>query len=88
MYKGPLPYSKETTVLMMADSIEAASKSIKNPDESTINEVVEQIIEYQMNRNQYINSNITLKDITAAKKVFKRQLMNRFHIRVAYPKII
>lgn len=86
-YKGPLPYSKETTVLMMADSIEATSKSIKNPEENTINDLVDQIIEYQMSRNQYVNSNITLKDITVAKKVFKRILMNRFHIRVAYPKL-
>ena len=72
---------------MMADSIEATSKSIINPEESVINELVDQIIEHQMNRNQYINSNITLRDITIAKKVFKRILMNRFHIRVAYPKL-
>ncbi len=86
-YKGPLPYSKETCVLMMTDAVEAASKSLRFPDETNIDNLVEHIIDSQMAMNQYQNSNITIKDITIAKKIFKRLLMNRYHLRIEYPQL-
>jgi putative nucleotidyltransferase with HDIG domain len=85
-YPGPLPYSKETAVLMMADSVEAASRSLKEYNAESIDKLVEGIIGHQLNLQQFINADITLKDITKIKKMFKRKLMNIYHVRVEYPK--
>jgi putative nucleotidyltransferase with HDIG domain len=85
-YPGPIPFSKETAVLMMADSVEAASRSIKEPTAEKIEELVEKIIQAQMEEGQFSNANITLKDISIIKKVFKRMLMNIYHVRIEYPK--
>jgi cyclic-di-AMP phosphodiesterase PgpH len=84
-YKGPAPFSKETAVLMMADSVEAASRSIKKPSEESINQLVDTIIDTQMKERQFDNANITLKDISTIKRVFKNRLMHIFHVRIAYP---
>ncbi|HAG15319.1 MAG TPA: transmembrane HD family protein [Bacteroidales bacterium] len=85
-YSGPIPFSKETAVLMMADSVEAASRSIVRPDEDNLNNLVDSIIESQMSTQQFINSNITFRDINTTKKIFKRFLLNIYHIRIEYPK--
>jgi putative nucleotidyltransferase with HDIG domain len=85
-YPGPLPFSKETAIVMMADAVEAASKSLKNPNKQNISELVESIIDMQIEQKQFKNSNITLKDITRVKNVFKQRLMNIYHIRIEYPK--
>jgi len=84
-YLGPIPYSKETTVLMMADSVEAASRSLKVYDIASIDRLVDAIIQGQMDEGQYANADITLKDISKIKKMFKKKLMNMYHVRVAYP---
>ncbi|MGB5819656.1 MAG: HDIG domain-containing metalloprotein [Saonia sp.] len=84
-YPGPIPFSKETAILMMADSIEAASKSLKNPTFSIINEFVDKIIAIQMQANQFLNANITFKEIEIIKKVLKQKLINIYHLRVEYP---
>ncbi len=86
-YPGPLPYSKETAVLMMADSVEAASRSLEKYDETTISHFVDRIIDHQIKEMQFVNSPITFKDITTAKKIFKKQLMNIYHVRIAYPQV-
>ena len=85
-YPGPIPFSKETAVLMMADSVEAASRSIKDYTAEKIEDLVEKIIQTQMDEGQFSNANITLKDISIIKKVFKRMLMNIYHVRIEYPK--
>ncbi|WP_394973174.1 HD family phosphohydrolase [uncultured Croceitalea sp.] len=84
-YPGPIPFSKETAILMMADSVEAASKSLKSPTYSMIDEFVEKIVKGQMQANQYLNANITFKEIEAVKKVLKQKLTNIYHLRVEYP---
>lgn len=84
-YPGPLPFSKETAILMMADSVEAASKSLKNPTFLMIDEFVEKIIEGQMKSDQYINADITFREIEIIKKIFKGKLTNIYHLRVEYP---
>ncbi len=84
-YPGPKPFNIETAVLMMADSVEAASKSLSKPDEDSINKLVDKIIDSQVEENQFDNANITFKDITTVKKIFKQKLNNIFHIRIAYP---
>lgn len=85
-YNGLLPFSKETAILMMSDSVEAASRSIKEPDEQKINNLIDNIIDKQIQENQFINSDITFKDITKVKSVFKKRLLNIHHIRIEYPK--
>jgi putative nucleotidyltransferase with HDIG domain len=84
-YPGPTPFSRETAILMMSDSIEAASKSLKNPTFSMIEEFVDKIIAAQMQAGQFLNANITFKDIEAVKKVLKQKLTNIYHLRVEYP---
>ncbi len=85
-YPGPIPFSKETAVLMMADSVEAASRSLKKYDAETIDNLVETIINKQISENQFINSDITFKNINTIKKIFKKKLMNIYHVRVEYPR--
>lgn len=84
-YPGPKPFSKETAILMMCDSVEAASKSLKEPTTQKINDFVEGIINKQMEDNQYINANITFKEIQSIKKVLKSKLANIYHLRIEYP---
>lgn len=84
-YPGPKPFSKETAILMMSDSVEAASKSLKNPTSSLIDSFVEKIVSKQMEDGQFLNANITFKEIQQIKKVFKRKLTNIYHLRIEYP---
>ena len=84
-YKGPIPFSKETAILMMCDAAEAASKSIKEPTAEKIDNLIDRIINKQVEDNQFQNSNITLREIELIKKVIKKKLMNIYHVRVEYP---
>ncbi len=84
-YPGPKPFSKETAILMMCDSVEAASKSLKDPSSTKINQFVETIINKQMETGQFLNANITFKEIESIKKILKRKLANIFHLRIEYP---
>ncbi|WP_420379354.1 HD family phosphohydrolase [Gilvibacter sp.] len=84
-YPGPIPFSKETAILMMADSVEAASKSLKEPTYTKIEAFVENIVSKQMEQGQFLNANITFKEIQTVKKVLKKKLSNIYHLRVEYP---
>ncbi len=84
-YHGPAPFSRETAVLMMADSIEAASHSLKDPDEKKISDLVDNIINKQMEAGQFLNTDLTLRDIETCRKVLKKKLMSIYHVRIAYP---
>lgn len=84
-YPGPKPFSKETAILMMCDSVEAASKSLKNPTSTKIDDFVETIIDKQIEEAQFLNANITFKEIQSIKKVLKRKLANIYHLRIEYP---
>ncbi|OMP30816.1 HD family phosphohydrolase [Mangrovimonas sp. DI 80] len=84
-YPGPKPFSKETAILMMCDSVEAASKSLKEPSSTKIDKFVESIIGKQMESGQFLNANITFKEIEAIKKVLKSKLANIYHLRIEYP---
>ncbi|MDA9072087.1 HDIG domain-containing protein [bacterium] len=84
-YPGPLPYSKETAVLMMADSVEAASRSLPRYDGESIEKLVNNIIDSQVTELQFANADITFRDIREIKKMFKRKLMSIYHVRVEYP---
>jgi putative nucleotidyltransferase with HDIG domain len=83
-YPGPIPFSKETGVLMLADSVEAASRSLKEPDAKSIGDLVDRIVSYKLNQNQLKDSDITLKDLETIKSIFKRMLMSIYHVRIDY----
>ena len=83
-YPGPKPYSKETAILMMADSAEASARSLKNPTAEEIDILIEKVINKQIDDDQFINSNITFKEITQLKKLFKKKLANIHHARIEY----
>lgn len=85
MYPGPIPFSKETAILMMADASEAASKSLKDPTALLIDELIDKVIDGQMNNGQFMNSDITFKEIQTIKKVIKKKLKNIYHVRIEYP---
>ena len=84
-YQGPIPFSKETAILMMCDAAEAASKSLKNPTALSISGLIDKIIDKQMADNQFLNSDITFREIKVIKKVIKKKLMNIYHLRLEYP---
>ena len=85
-YHGPIPFSKETAVLMMCDAVEAASRSLKDKTEESLNKLVDNIIDGQIKANQFDNTDITFRDISLAKKVLKKKLISIYHVRIEYPK--
>ena len=84
-YKGPRPFSKETAILMMADAVEAASKSLKNPDITQLQEFVDKIIDGKMSEQQFNSSDITFAEIETVKNVLFKKLINVYQLRVEYP---
>lgn len=86
-YPGPTPFTKETAILMMADSIEAASRSLKSYSDDEIDKLVEKIVNAQIEEDQFIDAPITFKEISIAKEVFKSKLKNIYHARIEYPSI-
>ena len=84
-YPGPKPFSKETAVLMMADSVEAASRSLPEKNTENITKLVEKIIQYQMDQKQFDNASVTLREINTIKKIFIKKLLNIYHLRIEYP---
>jgi len=84
-YPGPNPFSKETAILMMADSVEAASKSLREPTAEQIENFVDKIIDSQLKNGFFDYANITLKEISKIKKLLKKKLKNIYHLRVEYP---
>ena len=85
-YPGPRPINKEMAVVMMADSIEAASRSLKKYDTESISTLVENIVNSQISNKQFDNTNLTFKDIDTVKLLFKEKLKNIYHARIEYPK--
>ncbi len=85
-YPGPLPFSKETAVVMMADSIEAASRAMKDPTPEKLNDLINTIIDHKIRDNQLENSNLTFKDIATIRKTIYRQLLSIYHGRIEYPR--
>lgn len=84
-YPHPKPSTREMVVLMMVDSCEAASKSLKQPNVETIDTLVENIVAHQFQEGQYDNANITLQQITTIKHVIKERLKSIYQLREAYP---
>jgi len=84
-YRGPKPFSKETAIVMMADSIEAASKSLQDTDDQQLTYLVNNVIGKQIAEEQFSNADISFKEIEIIKKVFISSLKSSFHLRIKYP---
>lgn len=83
-YPGPIPFSKETAVLMLADSVEAAARSLKEPTKDSISNLVDKIVDYKLVQKQFSKANITMKDISDVSSIFKNMLMSIYHVRIDY----
>ncbi len=84
-YPGPSPSTKEQAIVMMCDSVEAASRSLQTYTPQSIDELVEKIINFQIEEDQFKFADITFKDITTVKSILKNKLRNIYHSRIAYP---
>lgn len=86
-YPGPLPDTKETAILMMADAVEARARSLKDYTEESINNCVEDMINSQIADGQFKEAPISFRDVETVKAIFKEKIMNMYHTRIAYPEI-
>ncbi len=86
-YPGPNPFTKEQAILMMADSVEAASRSLPEYTEESIGNLVEKIIDSQVAEGFFKQCPITFKDIDVVKTVFKEKLKTIYHTRISYPEL-
>jgi len=84
-YPGPIPFSKETAILMICDAAEAASKSLKEPSALLIDTLIDKVVSGQMDNGQFQNADITFREIEKIKKVIKKKLNNIYHVRIEYP---
>ncbi len=85
IYPGPKPFSKEMAIVMMADAVEASSRTLDKYTEYTISELVERIFILQEHDDQFSDAPLTFKDIHDIKNVFKKRLQNIYHSRISYP---
>lgn len=87
-YPGPNPFTKEGAIMMMADSVEAASRSLPLYNEETIRQLVDKIIDSQLNEGYFQSAPITFRDVQTVKNVFVDKLMTIYHTRIAYPELV
>lgn len=84
-YPGVCPYSKEVSICMMADAVEASSRSLGSYDSQQLDALVDKIIDSQMEQGLFVNSDLTFAEIGTIKTLFKQKLFNIYHGRIAYP---
>ena len=84
-YNGPTPFSRETAVVMIVDSVEAACKSLKSHDKQSIDQLVDRIIDDKIRQNQLQNCDLSFGDITRIRKFLKSKMMSIYHSRISYP---
>lgn len=85
-YAGPRPSTKETTIVMMADAVEAASRSLRKHTPESISKLVDSIIQKQIDGEQLKNSPIKFFEVEVIKESFKNKIANIYHTRIEYPK--
>lgn len=87
-YPGPRPQTREEVILMLADSLEATSKSLKNPNNDNIDELVERIVADKIAHGQLQDSDLTFGELEKCKISFKATLKSMHHVRIEYPKAV
>lgn len=86
-YPGPNPFTKEQAILMMADAVEAASRSLPEYTEESIGNLVDKIIDSQVTEGYFKDCPITFKEIAQVKSTFKEKLTTIYHTRISYPEL-
>ena len=86
-YPGPRPYSRETAVVMIVDTVEAACRSLKQHTKENTDEMIDRLIDSKMQEGQLNNCPLSLKDIALIRKFLKEKMMSIYHVRVEYPTI-
>jgi putative nucleotidyltransferase with HDIG domain len=84
-YPGPRPRTREETIMMLADSIEAACKSLRAPTEEQINELIDKIIDGKIAHAQLVDSMMTFQELEDCREVFKQKMKSVYHSRIVYP---
>ena len=85
-YPGPSPFSKETAVVMLADSVEAASRTLKDYSPEVVGPLVDEVVGDKIEHGQMNHADLTFRDIETIKAIFKQKLQNIYHTRIEYPK--
>ena len=84
-YPGPRPQKKEEAVIMIVDSVEAASRSLKQPDAEHLNTLIERIIDQKLRDGQLAEADVTLREVSEVKQIVKEYMATLYHVRIAYP---
>lgn len=86
-YPYPAPRSREQTIVMMADAIEAASRSLAEPSEQALKQLIDKMVDFQISEGQFRNSEVSFRNIEEIKESFLSRLVNMYHVRIAYPDV-
>ncbi len=84
-YPGPKPYTKETAILMIADSIEAAARTLEEPNHQRLQDLVRKLMQKKIDDGQLANAPLTLADLSKIEEVFTKTLTSIYHARIEYP---
>ena len=84
-YPGPKPFTKETAILMLADSIEASARTLSNYDVNTLKDLIEEIVKMKIEDEQLQNAPLTLSELEKIKDAFLKTLISTYHKRIRYP---
>ena len=86
-YHGELPTTKEQVIVLMADALEAASRTLQDYSEESISKLVENIIGQRLSDSQLVNADISIREIEVVKQMFKEHIEQFYHSRIAYPEL-
>ncbi len=84
-YPGPRPHSRETAILMLADGVEAASRSLEDPTHKRLQALIDAIFQARIDDDQFTDTDLTFRDMRVIKETFLTMLMGIYHVRVKYP---
>jgi cyclic-di-AMP phosphodiesterase PgpH len=84
-YSGPIPHSRETSILMLADSVEAASRSMVNPNHKRLQQLIDSIVDARREDGQLDSTDLTFADLNTIKETLLNVLLGIYHVRVKYP---
>lgn len=84
-YPGPKPFTREQSIVMLADTVEAACRSLKNPTEKGLFDLIDRLIEYKIKTGQFVESRLTTEELDLCKEVFKDYIKTFYHQRISYP---
>ena len=84
-YPGPKPFTREQSIVMLADTVEAACRSLKNPTKGDLFELIDRLIERKIEMGQFDESHLSIEELDLCKEVFKDYINTFYHQRISYP---